>query len=946
MAHLKLWIEGAFLRSKVARRVFLLFVLSAFVPTALLTALSYEQMRNMDKEYVQRRLAQEGDNYAKGLYERLLGAHLMLGVQAAGLREGIRINAARLSEARLNEAEKVFKRVYLISGQEASLQAGPPSEDPPPRITPQVQAHLARGESALLSQDGLQAGRILLATAIHPAQLDRGVLVAELEPAYLWGQAEEFSDRTKTCVVDATQHVLFCSDEMPRAMVASVVGDGGAAGAGKGGDWEFGTRSLFLRARFAADDWTVVTLNLKGSGVTAWAPLAYTFLGVAVLTLLLVALLSVVQIRRILVPLERLIDGTRRIAKEIFDEPVRVERDDEFGQLATSLNSMSTRLGQQMGTLRALSEIDQEILSRVDMTQVIDSVQERLQRLWPNAVTGVVVFDQTAADFGIVHLDSGKNGVRAKMPTKIEPWLLSRLARDYDGAWFDVGGSDMPDFLSMVAGSGAKRILILPIFWRDKVNGMLVLGLLEQREFDQDLISQARDLGNRVGVALAAQTREEELKYRAYHDDLTGLPNRSLMVERLTQEMAHARRNRTQLALIFMDLDKFKSVNDNKGHHSGDRLLCEVAERLNSCTREGDTVARIGGDEFVVLLPGLDNPQQAAKLAGEMLELLSEPFMINGSENFIGASIGVSVFPSDGTIAAELIKKADMAMYRAKATGGGRIIFFEESMNVVQHEKAVLEQELQQAMARKQFSIHYQPRVALADGHLSGAEAVLSWHHPDLGWVSPEKFMPLAVELGLIDDIGQWVLGEACAQLGEWRAEDVDIVPISVKVSGRQFKSGQLIQQVRRLLQATGAPPKALEIGVTEGALIDNVEELIEQLSQLKQLGVTIALDRFGTSHSSFTHLQRMPFDVLKIDPSFIADMENDEGASRMVYSIITLAHALGKSVVAEGVETVRQANRLRSWDCEQIQGDYYSRPVAAAELEEIMRSSRPMEPN
>ena len=693
MAHLKLWIEGGFLRSKVARQVFVLFVLSAFVPTALLTALSYEQMRSMDKEYVQRRLAQEGDNYAKGLYERLLGAHFMLGVQAAGLREGIRVNAARFNEARLNEAQKVFKRVYLISGQQGSLLVGPSSEAPLPRITPQVQAHLARGESALLSEDGLQAGRILLATAINPAQPGRGVIVAELEPAYLWGPAEEFSARTQTCVMNAARQVLFCSDQQLSATVASAVGQGGTARAGKAGDWEFDTRRLFLRARFAADDWAVVTLNRQGTGTTAWAPVAYTFLGVAVLTLLLVALLSVVQIRRTLVPLERLIDGTRRIAQEVFDEPVPVERDDEFGQLAKSLNTMAARLGQQIGTMRALSEVDQEILSRVDMTQIIDLVQERLQKLWPNAVTGVVVFDQQAADFGIVHLDSGKNGVRAKLPTKIEPWLLNRLARDYDGAWFDVGGSDLPDFLTMVAESGAKRILILPIFWRDQVNGMLVLGLLEQRKFDQELIRQARDLGNRVGVALAVQTREEELKYRAYHDDLTGLPNRALLVERLNQEMAHARRDHNQLALILMDIDKFKNINERKGRHGGDKLLSQVAERLTSCTREGDSVARLGSDRFAVLLPGIGNPELAIRLANEILSLMSEPFMIDDIESRIRVSIGVSVFPVDGTMASELIKKADMARYRAKATGGGRIIFFDESMNVAQFERAMLERE-------------------------------------------------------------------------------------------------------------------------------------------------------------------------------------------------------------------------------------------------------------
>jgi EAL domain-containing protein (putative c-di-GMP-specific phosphodiesterase class I) len=347
-----------------------------------------------------------------------------------------------------------------------------------------------------------------------------------------------------------------------------------------------------------------------------------------------------------------------------------------------------------------------------------------------------------------------------------------------------------------------------------------------------------------------------------------------------------------------------------------------------------------------VLLPGLGNPQQAARLAGEMLSLLSDPFMIDGSESNIGVSIGVSIFPTDGTMAPELLKKADMAMYRAKATGRGRIVFFEESMNVAQQERAMLERELRQAIARKQLALHYQPRVALADGKLAGVEALLRWQHPELGWVSPERFIPLAEEIGLIDELGHWVLGQVCVQRVAWEAAGFSIPVVSVNVSGRQFKSGRLVKQVRQTLQATGIAPEALELEVTEGTLFDNVEEVIDQLNQLKQTGVTIALDDFGRGYSSMTYLQRLPVDILKVDQSFIQDLDRDEGANSIVYSIITLAHALRMSVVAEGVETQRQVDLLRAWDCEQVQGYYYSRPVTAAELEELLEPSQPAELN
>ncbi len=931
---LKLPIQGLFLRSQVARRVFLLFLLSALVPALLLAVLSYGHMRSMDQQHVNRQLALEGGNYASGLYERLLGAHFMLSVQAAGLRQGLSV-----ADTSPDLAQKVFRRIDV---REKALAT--PVDAAMDQRLQAAQAHLALGESLLLTPPDAPAdARIRLAAAIDPAQTGRGVLLAELSPSHVWGDAEDLAHQTEACVLDAAGQVLYCSDARLVPVAADIAARGLASPTGTVGAWQFNTRSLFLRARFAVDDWTVITLRPQGASEAGWGQLAYFFLGIVLLTLLLVALLSGVQLRRILVPLEQLIEGTRRIAREEFSRPVLVRRDDEFGQLAQALNRMAARLGRQMGTLRALSEIDHDILTRVDMEQIIGRIQERLHTLWPKAVTSMVVFDQQAADFGIVHLYAGEHGVTAKVPSRLEPWLLEQLARDYDGMWFDVGGGELPDFLSMVADAGARRILVLPIFWSDKVSGLLAIGLLEPREFSNELVQQARDLVKRIGVALAAHARDEQLKFRAYHDDLTGLPNRPLLVERLNQEMAHARRNGKQLAVLFIDLDRFKKINDSLGHDGGDRLLCQVAERLTSCTREGDTVARIGGDEFVVLLPGLGNAQQAARLSSEILGLLAEPFMIDGSTNYVGACIGVAIFPDDGSIAPELLKKADMAMYRAKATGRGRAIFFEESMNVIQQEQSLLERELRLAIERGQLSLRYQPRVRLSDDKLMGAEALLRWQHPELGWVSPEKFIPLAEEVGLIDELGGWVLGQVCKQLGHWQTAGYRL-SISVNVSGRQLKSGRLALQVQQALAEHRVRPAGLELEVTEGALIDNIEAVGQQLGQIKRAGVVIALDDFGAGYSSLSYLQRLPVDILKIDRSFTQELGRSEDAGSIVHSIIVLAHALGKTVVAEGVEHEQQAQLLRDWQCELAQGNYYSPAITAHELEDLMTPSRPAE--
>ena len=924
---LKLPIHGLFLRSQVAQRVFLLFLLSALLPALLLAVLAYVQMRAMDREHVQRQLALEGGNYASGLYERLLGAHFLLGVQAAGLRQGI-----ALLHAGGEPAQRVFTQI------EPQLEAAPGAA----WNEPEALAHLARGESLLIVRREGESGQLQLVTAIDPQELQRGLLKGSLAPGYLWDDADDLAHQTQACVLDARGLLLHCT-RPGLSTVAGAARPAASPQAGVAEGWDYNSRPLFLRARFAVDDWSVVMLRPEGASDTGWGRLVYLFLGVVLLTLLFVALLSGIQLRRTLVPLERLIEGTRRIAREDFSQPVQIRRDDEFGQLGQALNRMAARLGRQMGTLRALAEIDHDILARVDMEQVIARVQERLHELWPHAVTSMVVFDRQAADFGIVHLHAGEGEVTAKVPSQLEPWLMERLARDYDGMWFDVGGGELPDFLSMVADAGAQRILVLPIFWREQVSGLLAIGLMQPREFSNELVQQARDLVNRIGVALAAQAREEQLKFRAYHDDLTGLPNRSLLLERLSQEIAHARRSDKQLAVLFIDLDRFKKINDSLGHDAGDRLLHQVAERLSSCTREGDTVARLSGDEFVVLLPGLANPKQAARLAAEMQGLLGEPYLIDGNSCHVGACIGVAIFPDDGSLPAELLKKADMAMYRAKATGRGRVIFFEESMNVAQQQQVVMERELRQALARGQLSLQYQPRIRLADGRLGGAEALLRWFHPELGQVGPERFIPLAEEAGLVEEIGAWVLREVCAQAGRWHAVGHRI-PVSVNVSGRQLGSDRLVQQLQQALAANAVPPAALELEITEGTLIGNIEAVSEQLAQIKQTGVRIALDDFGTGYSSLSHLQQLPIDILKIDPSFTQGLGRDDGAGSIVHSIIALAHALGKTVVAEGVENERQAELLRIWQCEQVQGHHYSPPLSAAEFEELLAPSRPAE--
>jgi diguanylate cyclase (GGDEF)-like protein len=509
-----------------------------------------------------------------------------------------------------------------------------------------------------------------------------------------------------------------------------------------------------------------------------------------------------------------------------------------------------------------------------------------------------------------------------------------------DGLWLRMDDAALSRVMGMLGEDDGSSCFVLPIIARDEVAGLLLIGASDKPDQHAGIQQQIRDLGSRLGVALATHAHEAQLVFLAHHDGLTGLPNRLFLSERLQRELSYARRQNTQLALLFIDLDRFKNINDTLGHEVGDRLLCQVAQRLGARVRDCDTVARLGGDEFVILQTGVHSPPHAAKLAESVLQALAQPFQIADTESFVGGSIGIAVYPDDGQCAEDLLKHADIAMYRAKAAGRGRLVFFEDRMNLELRERSLLEQELHQAIARNQLSVQYQPRVRLKDGRWTGAEALVRWQHPELGWVSPARFIPLAEDSGLIDQIGLWVLRQVCSQLALWKAAGLAIGSVAVNVSGRQFRTTHLVDQVRDALAVSGLAPESLELEVTEGILIDDVGFVLAILNQLKQTGVSLALDDFGTGYSSMAYLKHLPFDVLKIDQSFVRDLDQDEASRRIVQAVIALAHALDKSVVAEGVETQYQADLLLAWGCEEVQGYYFARPMMAQAFEDTLRES------
>ena len=430
---------------------------------------------------------------------------------------------------------------------------------------------------------------------------------------------------------------------------------------------------------------------------------------------------------------------------------------------------------------------------------------------------------------------------------------------------------------------------------------------------------------------------EETINNLAFFDVLTGLPNRALFNDRLRQELAKAHRHNQLLAIMFLDLDRFKVINDTFGHNTGDLFLQSVSERLKCIVREGDTVSRLGGDEFILLFPDIKNIEDATAIAKKIIEKLSEVFVLSDKELYITASIGISFFPQNGNDVETLVKNADTAMYYAKGQGRNNYQFYTPTIGTTSAEKLIMESNLRKALQQKELILYYQPQVDLISGKVIGAEVLLRWQNDDYGLMPPSRFIPLAEEIGLIQSIGEWVLRSACAQTKAWQEAGLPPILMSVNVSMHQFKDKSFINMLRTILQETNLEPQYLMLELTESALMQNSAFTISMLNELKSFGIHIAIDDFGTGYSSLSYLKYLPLSKVKLDQSFVRSVTIDPNDEAISKAIIAMAHSLNLKVVAEGVEKTDQLSFLRSHKCDEAQGFLFSKPVPENEFVELL---------
>jgi diguanylate cyclase (GGDEF)-like protein/PAS domain S-box-containing protein len=580
------------------------------------------------------------------------------------------------------------------------------------------------------------------------------------------------------------------------------------------------------------------------------------------------------------------------------------------------------------GKVTAVEGIIQDITDRREAVHALREAERRYHSLFHNAVEGI--FRSTPDG---TYLDA--NPALARIYGFDSPEEMTDQLKDIRRQLY-VDPGRREEFMRIVKERGSVTGFESQVYRKD--GGIIWISENARAVFDDN--SRVMLYEGTVEDITERKLYQARIEQQANFDTLTGLANRSLLNDRLQQAILAAQRHGSVVAVAFVDLDRFKFVNDSLGHHFGDRLLKTTAERLRACVRDCDTVARLGGDEFVLLIADDSGQETVTRIMERVLSSVAQPWVIDEGEFNVTCSVGIAMYPADGSESEALLKNADSAMYRAKESGGNSFNYFTNDLNVQMTERLEMESRLRRALEREQFLLHYQPRVDLTSGRIIGTEALIRWHIPEQGMIPPGRFIPLAEETGLIVPIGRWVLQTACAQNKAWQRAGLPPIVVSVNVSARQFRHDNLVETVADVLTQTGLDGRYLEIELTESMVMHDPGKLAAMLVELKKLGIQIAVDDFGTGYSSLSYLKRFPVDRLKVDRSFVQDIATDHDDATIVRTIIALGHNLGLKVVAEGVETEEQVKFLRQNHCDEMQGYYFGMPVSAEEFRTLFASS------
>lgn len=905
------------IQHKFSHRITGLFLLSALIPLITTAYLSKNYISKILIEQGYTQLQRESKYYGTALYDRLL-----------------------LIETRLKHIAASFNYETDITKPNKSYLGSTFSSLNIKKIFPQKPTvNLNNIKSNIIYQqtaDGVEVF-ISILSRLKNSQIIK--LTAKISKNYLWDNEKSSSVNISNCIIDHAGITLYCSDPAFNSVNKSHTIEKFNNGR-KIHHWSLNgieyistNRVFFLKSRFNAENWKLNTIKAKSDIFSPVANFNKLFTLVTILTLLVVALLSIIQVRRSLIPLEKLIRATENLANSNFSQNIEIKSNNEFFTLAQSFNSMSERLQKHISALTALSNIDQIILASPESEKIYLTIFEYIQNISPCSVISITLLEHDTPNVGnsFIYNEGKSFHERVKINEGDLLSLKNTIGKNL------LVYAEKQSFLTPVKRFTAQYAYIFPIAVDDSLCAFITLGYKHPPLLSNEDIQQIDNISDRLAVAITAAARDKKLYQQSYYDGLTGLPNRQLLITRLEKEISVCVRNECNLAVLFLDLDRFKIINDTLGHAVGDELLVELSKRLLKCIRKIDTVARLGGDEFTIILSNSIKIKDISIVADKIIEKISKPYYIKKNELFISASIGISVFPNDGTTSIELLKNADTAMYRAKETGRGKHLFFEEQMNIEEMERASLENDLRNALERNEFTLHYQPLIDLRTDNIIGAEALIRWQHFRRGSVPVEKFISIAEETGLIEKIGEWVLHTACSQFSDWTEAGCNLERIAVNVSSRQFLQKDFINKIDSILNKTKIPANKLELEITESLLMNEQIDTDEILLKISNKEIKLSIDDFGTGFSSLSYLKRFPLNTLKIDRSFMQDVPYHEDACSIVKSIITLGHTLKLKVVAEGITSLSQLKFIKENACDYAQGHYFSTAIPADEFFKLL---------
>jgi diguanylate cyclase (GGDEF)-like protein len=777
-----------------------------------------------------------------------------------------------------------------------------------------------------------------LASAANSPQL----AMFEFDPGWLWQGAEGLPTQDSMAVIDPTEHIIFEGTVLPAEIVhlfARAPSQAPAAGRPVLRDWQQGgaawrgavTPVDMPSARLSGASWNVVVYGKLTPARAAALTLFKDLLPLLLFGAIAAAIATWYLSGRWQAVLTRLDAALLALRQGQFQRVSLHGAADTPRAVAQSYNLAITALESKWSAQERLAEIDRLLLEAADLEQSIEPILLRVCALTSAQVAAVALFDRDAPGHARSFMAAADGAICPVSRINLDPEMTLALQDMSQGIAVQPHHLDRYSFLEPLRERGAEICYVWPILAGNEVAAMLSVGYSGMMQPSEDLVRYGTQCTSRLQIALSNQDCDARLYRQAHFDSLTSLPNRVLFRDRLSQELASSTDGSPCGALLYVDLDHFKRVNDTVGHVAGDQLLTIVAQRLRSCVKDGDTVARLGGDEFTVILRQVPSAEAANEIAQRIIESLQRPVNIAGRDHQVRASIGITRFPEDGNTIDELLRNADLAMYQAKDSGRSRAVFFDSKLARASAQLA--ESGLFRAVRRREFALYYQPQYALNNGELVGLEALVRWQHPREGLRFPKDFVPAAEQSGLIVEIGTWVLESACRQLALWRDEGIAPARLALNVSVQQLRAADFVSLVSDTLARMTLPPQSLELEVTESVFADDEARLA--LRNLAALGVRVALDDFGTGYSSLNYLRQHPVDAIKIDRSFMSEVPDNYQATTLLATIIDMAHALGKQVVAEGVETLPQLDYLRQRGCDVAQGFVLARPLNVADVTE-----------